>query len=225
MKLKTLNGILLAIILGGFILFITITTAFLFWLENSSVPSEVPAQSKNSTPETVELDLDIEFRQWQRYHSKQGMAGPRIYLRQGENKGGKFSSYSSDVERNVGHIRLSDLQPVWYFPSNNQNILGVDDLFISNKDAGVWQGTFIEAVINDTNYDGLLSKKDKSTLYWLNPDYKLDAVSPSIGALNKAFIDQGRIFVLFTNEGQDVIGRFDPETKTFSLTNEIAVPK
>lgn len=225
MKLKTLNGILLAIILGGFILFVTIATAFLLWIENSGTSSEVPAQSGNATLESTELDVDIEFHQWQNYHSKQGMAGPRIYLRQGENSGSKFSSFSSDAERNIGHIRLTDLQSVWYFPSNNQNILDIDDLFISDENADVWQGAFIEAVINDTNGDGLLSKKDNPTLYWLGSDYQLDMVSPSITSLKIAFIDQGRIFAIFSEEGQSVIGRFDADTKTFSGTNEIVIPK
>lgn len=232
MKLTTYNAVLLAVILtGGVLLGIFALASFAWFALNDSRPQNavVAAPENTSNPEDQPVVLNLVVEGNKKYRSHGFVMGPRVYMEQGSDsyKGGSLSSYGYQraSKRNIGHVALDRLETQWYFETNNQNILNIDDVFTGKNSETKWHGTFVEIVNSDTNADGILSNKDLSKLYWVDENFKPRLILEDLQSVNRLVNYEKDSLLKYRRDGKDWMSKFDLEANEITQTKMLQPQK
>lgn len=219
MKLTTYNAILLAVILTGTFLLGIVAIISFVWLsiQDMSPQNVVVAAPKTAqSAEAPHIHLNLVVEGSKKYRGHTFVIGPRIYMEQGNDsyKNGSLSSfgYQRASKRNIGHVALDTLESQWYFGTNDQNILNIDDVFTGKNDNTKWHGTFVEVVNSDTNADGVLSKEDLSQLYWIDESFKPKLILADVQSVNRLANYEKDSILNYRRDGTDFMSKFDLET-------------
>jgi len=218
--LKNFNAIAIATLLLLFVF-----SLFLLLLGGLSSGNSAKGVTVGEDSETVREELNIVVGQSSRKHSNATRAEEiRLWLRQGKNSYGKFSSYSRAVDRNIGFLDQTTLKARWYFNTNSQNITESHEIYrMEEGDNRVWQGTLLSVVSSDTDGDEKLTPSDKADLYFAR-EGELNLLTQGVDEVNEVlFRSNDTIFILRKND-ELYTALFNPETVTLFEMQQLLIP-
>lgn len=96
---------------------------------------------------------------------------PYLTLRLETDTPAEISSFKSDhrVTRNYLFLNTGDLTQQWLFDGFNQTVLHLDEMHDDSQQKNAI-GFLCQVITRDTNHDGSLTAKDRSSLFFVGPD-------------------------------------------------------
>lgn len=161
------------------------------------------SEENTNTAETLRVEVEEKYIKYERDQSN-GSKFIRLWGIQESDSFGSGSKYGSGIKRNVGYIEPESLENVWYFDTNNQNIIGLSELsHFSEDQVKTWRGTIYSVISRDSDNNGRLNSRDKVDLYFAN-DATFGLIYEGADRLEQVFADIDGT-TLFIRKGEDLL--------------------